>query len=131
MFAFTIAALWFLLKARQPVWRGVFCLSYRHGPVGSRHATGSLSPGVTSGYVSHFYFGMVAAMLMIFSLAILPEIYKSKRWRLTHVVLNSVALLLFVSQGITGGCENFVGNSSALAGAVYLSVRFLPIKTCE
>ena len=53
-------------------------------------------------YVSHFYFGMVAAMLMIFSLAILPEIYKSKRWRLTHVVLNSVALLLFVSQGITG-----------------------------
>jgi hypothetical protein len=39
---------------------------------------------------------------MIFALATLPEIYKSKRWRLAHAALNTVAVLLFISQGITG-----------------------------
>ncbi|HEY9698403.1 MAG TPA: DUF4079 domain-containing protein [Trichocoleus sp.] len=55
-------------------------------------------------YVSHYYYGITAAMLMIFSLAIFPEIYKDRtnRWRTVHVVLNCVALLLFVGQGLTG-----------------------------
>jgi len=101
MFAFTIAALVFLFKARQPLWRGVFATL-----TGMGLWVLGMQPGVFrrgyEWYVSHFYFGMVAAMLMIFSLAILPEIYKSKRWRLTHVVLNSIALLLFISQGLTG-----------------------------
>ncbi len=41
---------------------------------------------------------------MILSLAIFPDIYqdRSKRWRIIHAVLNSIALLLFVGQGITG-----------------------------
>ena len=45
---------------------------------------------------------MAAALLMIFSLAILPEIYRSKTWRRVHIVLNSVALLFFITQGVTG-----------------------------
>ena len=46
----------------------------------------------------------MATMLMIFSLAILPDIYKdrSNRWRIVHAVLNSIAVLLFVGQGLTG-----------------------------
>lgn len=41
---------------------------------------------------------------MIFSLAILPEIYRdrSNRWRKVHVALNCVALLLFLGQAVTG-----------------------------
>jgi hypothetical protein len=41
---------------------------------------------------------------MIFSVAILPNIYqdRSNRWRYTHVILNSFALLLFIGQGLTG-----------------------------
>lgn len=101
MFAFTIGALGFLFKAHQPLWRGVFA-----SLTGMGLWILGMQPGVFrrgyEWYVSHFYFGMIAAMLMIFSLAILPEIYKSKRWRLTHVILNSVALLLFISEGATG-----------------------------
>jgi hypothetical protein len=45
---------------------------------------------------------MAAAMLMIFALATLPEVYKAKRWRIAHAAINTVAVLLFISQGITG-----------------------------
>ncbi len=55
-------------------------------------------------YVSHYYYGIIAAMLMIFSLAIVPEIYqdRSQRWRNVHIILNCLALLLFIGQGFTG-----------------------------
>jgi hypothetical protein len=41
---------------------------------------------------------------MIFSLAIIQDIYQDRRnrWRTVHVVLNCVALVLFIGQGITG-----------------------------
>lgn len=54
-------------------------------------------------YFSHYYYGITAALLMIFSLAILPDIYKDKtnRWRNIHIALNSFALLLFLGQAIT------------------------------
>jgi hypothetical protein len=101
VFALTISALTFLYRAATPLWRGFFAT-----------ATGvglwilGMQPGVFrrgyEWYVSHFYFGMVAAMLMIFALATLPEIYRSKRWRITHAILNSLAVLLFVGQGMTG-----------------------------
>ena len=41
---------------------------------------------------------------MIFSLAIVKDIYKDKsnRWRNAHIILNCFALLLFMGQGITG-----------------------------
>ncbi|MGF1569831.1 MAG: DUF4079 domain-containing protein [Nodosilinea sp.] len=101
MYAFTIAALAFLYKARTPLWRGLFA-----SLTGMGLWLLGMQPGVFrrgyEWYLSHFYFGMAAAMLMILSIAILPEIYKSKRWRLAHAALNSIALLLFISQGLTG-----------------------------
>lgn len=55
-------------------------------------------------FVSHFYYGITAALLMIFSLTIIQEIYQDRRnrWRTVHIVLNCVALLLFIGQGVTG-----------------------------
>nr|WP_322744215.1 MULTISPECIES: DUF4079 domain-containing protein [unclassified Coleofasciculus] len=41
---------------------------------------------------------------MVFSLAIVQDIYKdrSNRWRTVHVLLNTIAVLLFIGQGMTG-----------------------------
>ncbi len=101
MYAFTLATLFFLYKANTPLWRGIFATL-----TGMGLWLLGMQPGVFrrgyEWYVSHFYFGMIAAMLMIFALATLPEIYRSKRWRITHATLNTVAVLLFISQGITG-----------------------------
>jgi hypothetical protein len=46
---------------------------------------------------------------MVFSLAIVEDIYKDKsnRWRNFHIILNCVALLLFVGQGFTGSRDLF------------------------
>jgi Protein of unknown function (DUF4079) len=58
----------------------------------------------SSWYVSHYYGGIAVTMLMIFSLAIISDIYQDRqnRWRTVHIVLNCVALLFFLGQGITG-----------------------------
>lgn len=101
MVVFTIASLVFLYRARTPRWRGVFATLTGMGLVILGCQDG-VYRRTFEWYISHFYFGMTAALLMIFSLAILPDIYKSKRWRLTHAALNTLALLLFISQGITG-----------------------------
>lgn len=103
LFAATIAALVLLYMAEQRLWRGVFA---------SLTGVGLIVLGSQEGvfrrtdewYVSHYYFGITAALLMIFSLAILPEIYRdrSNRWRQVHVALNCVALLLFLGQAVTG-----------------------------
>jgi hypothetical protein len=101
MYALTLAALVLLYRSSTRLWRGVFATL-----TGMGLWLLGMQPGVWrrtfEWYISHFYLGMAAAMLMIFALATLPEIYKSKRWRLTHAALNTVAVLLFISQGITG-----------------------------
>lgn len=103
MFAATIASLVFLYQAKQRLWGGVFATLTGAGLI-----TLGCQDGVyrrtNEWYVSHYYIGIVAALLMIFSLAIVPAIYKdrSNRWRIAHAALNSIALLLFVGQGITG-----------------------------
>ncbi|MBJ7899159.1 MAG: DUF4079 family protein [Cyanobacteria bacterium RI_101] len=53
---------------------------------------------------SHYYYGVAAALLMIFSVAIVQDIYQDRqnRWRLAHIALNCFALLLFMGQGMTG-----------------------------
>jgi Protein of unknown function (DUF4079) len=55
-------------------------------------------------YASHYYYGMVVMTLVIFSAAIVREIYrdKSNRVRTLHVTFNCLALLFFVAQAITG-----------------------------
>lgn len=103
IFAATIASLVFLYQAKERLWRGVFA---------TLTGTGLIILGCQEGvfrrtnewYVSHYYIGLTAAMLMIFSLAIVQDIYqdRSHRWRIIHAILNSIALLLFIGQGMTG-----------------------------
>ncbi|TAG62589.1 MAG: DUF4079 domain-containing protein, partial [Oscillatoriales cyanobacterium] len=54
-------------------------------------------------FVSHYYYGITAALLMIFSVAIVQDIYQDRqnRWRTAHIILNCFALLLFIGQGMT------------------------------
>ncbi|MEA5537879.1 DUF4079 domain-containing protein [Limnoraphis robusta Tam1] len=103
IFAVTIASLVFLYKAKpsQPLWRGVFATLTGIGLVILGSQDGVFRRGY-EWYVSHYYFGMIAALLMVISLAIVPEIYKNKKWRIAHTALNCIALLLFFGQGITG-----------------------------
>ncbi len=103
IFLFTIGSLVCLYKAKanQPNWRGVFATLTSMGLV----ILGCQEGVFRRGYewqVSHYYYGILAALLMIISLAIVPEIYKNKKWRMTHLVLNCIALLLFFAQGLTG-----------------------------
>lgn len=115
MFGATLASLFFLNRAAAKLWRGVFATLTGMGLIvlGSQpevYRRGEIFDFATKQwftnewYASHYYFGVTAALLMIFSLAIFPDIYKDKtnRWRKTHVILNSIAVLLFISQGMTG-----------------------------
>lgn len=103
LFAATIASLVFLYQAKQRLWRGVFATLTGAGLVVLGCQDGVFRR-TNEWFVSHYYIGLLAAMLMIFSLAIVPDIYKdrSNRWRIAHTVLNCIALLLFVGQGMTG-----------------------------
>ncbi|MDZ8051465.1 MAG: DUF4079 domain-containing protein [Aulosira sp. ZfuVER01] len=103
MFAATITSLVLLYQAKQRLWRGVFA---------TLTGTGLVILGCQDGvfrrtnewYWSHYYIGITAALLMIFSVAIVQDIYqdRSHRRRIAHTILNCVALLLFIGQGFTG-----------------------------
>jgi cytochrome c biogenesis factor len=103
IYAATIASLVILYNARPKVWRAIFATLAGMGVI-----ILGFQPEIfrrnDEWYVSHFYYGMIATMLMIFSLAIIQEIYQDRqnRWRMVHIVLNSIALLFFIGQGITG-----------------------------
>ncbi|PIG95245.1 DUF4079 domain-containing protein [Gloeocapsopsis sp. IPPAS B-1203] len=103
MFAATITSLILLYQAKQRLWRGIFATLTGAGLIilGSQDG---VFRRTNEWYLSHYYIGMAAAILMIFSLAIAPDIYKdrSQRWRKIHTILNCIALLLFIGQGITG-----------------------------
>ncbi|NJR15371.1 MAG: DUF4079 domain-containing protein [Calothrix sp. CSU_2_0] len=103
MFAATIISLVFLYRANSKLWRGVFATLTGAGIVILGFQDGVFRRD-NEWYWSHYYIGITAAMLMIFSLAIVPEIYKDKshRWRVIHTILNCIALLLFMGQGMTG-----------------------------
>ncbi|MGK7874028.1 MAG: DUF4079 domain-containing protein [Xenococcaceae cyanobacterium] len=103
MFAFTIASLLLLYRGRQRHWRAIFATLTGIGLVvlGSQDGVWRLTD---QWYWSHYYIGIAASLLMIFSLAIVEDIYKdrSNRWRYVHIILNCFALLLFIGQGMTG-----------------------------
>ncbi|NJL87014.1 MAG: DUF4079 domain-containing protein [Leptolyngbyaceae cyanobacterium SM1_1_3] len=101
MFVLTLATLVFLYRARSKTWRIVFAALTIAGLwiLGSQDG---VFRRTSEWYISHYYYGMAAATLMIVSLAILPEIYKSLSWRRTHIILNCIALVFFMVQGITG-----------------------------
>jgi Protein of unknown function (DUF4079) len=103
MFAATIACLVMLYQAKQKIWRAVFATLTGAGLVILGCQDGVFRR-TDEWYWSHYYIGITAALLMIFSLAIIQEIYsdKSHRWRTVHTILNCIALLLFIGQGMTG-----------------------------
>lgn len=102
-YAATIASLVFLYRAEAKVWRGVFATLTGIGLVilGFQDGVYRLDK---EWFISHFYYGLFAVLLMVFSLAIVRDIYqdRSHRWRNVHIVLNCIALLFFVVQGLTG-----------------------------
>jgi len=112
LFVATIAALGFLYMARERIWLGVFATLTGMGVIligiqdilFKRQDYGAIFRRDDFWYVSHFYFGITATMLMIFSLAIIQDIYQDRknRWRNVHIILNSIATLLFIAQGMTG-----------------------------
>jgi MFS family permease len=103
IFAVAIASLALLYRTNQRLWRGVFATL-----AGASLVILGCQDGIyrktSQWYFSHYYYGITAALLMIFSLAILREIYqdKTQRWRSVHIILNSIALLIFIAQGFTG-----------------------------
>ncbi|NET31984.1 MAG: DUF4079 domain-containing protein [Cyanothece sp. SIO1E1] len=101
MFVATIASLAFLYKAKSRLWRGIFATLCGMGLVilGAQDGVYRRS---NEWFISHYYYGIAAALLMVVSLAVLYDIYKSAAWRRTHVFLNCIALLLFLGQGMTG-----------------------------
>lgn len=103
LFAATIASLVFLYQARQAQWRGIFATLTGVGVVILGCQDG-VYRRTDEWYWSHYYIGIAAALLMIFSLAIVQDIYqdKSNRWRSIHTILNCITLLLFIGQGLTG-----------------------------
>ncbi|WP_193196309.1 DUF4079 domain-containing protein [Nostoc sp. MG11] len=103
MFAATIICLVLLYRANQKVWRAVFATLTGAGLVILGCQDGVFRR-TNEWYWSHYYIGLSAALLMIFSLAIVQDIYqdKSHRWRTIHTILNCIALLLFIGQGMTG-----------------------------
>jgi hypothetical protein len=52
--------------------------------------------------ISHFYYGITVVLLMLIAFLMQRQIYRSLRWRIAHIVLNCVVLLLFLGQAMTG-----------------------------
>ncbi|MBW4593706.1 MAG: DUF4079 domain-containing protein [Brasilonema angustatum HA4187-MV1] len=103
LFAATLGSLILLYQTRERNWRAIFATLTGMGLVVLGCQDGVYRK-TNQWYISHYYYGLTAALLMIFSLAILPEIYKDKknRWRKVHIALNCIALLIFLGLGITG-----------------------------
>lgn len=103
MFIVTIASMTFLCRTKSTLWKVVFTVLTSMGLI-----IIGCQPEVfrrdSEWFLSHYYYGIVSAILMVISVAIVQDIYKDKsnRWRLAHIVLNCLALLLFIGQGITG-----------------------------
>ncbi|AFY37746.1 hypothetical protein Lepto7376_1397 [[Leptolyngbya] sp. PCC 7376] len=103
MFVLTAASLVFLYRAKTKVWRGTFATLTSMGVIilGGQNW---IFRRTNEWYISHYYYGLIATILMIISLAIVQEIYKDKsqKWRKAHIILNIIATLLFIGQGFTG-----------------------------
>ncbi|BAZ45651.1 hypothetical protein NIES4102_26770 [Chondrocystis sp. NIES-4102] len=103
LFIATVASLILLLRAKPKLWRGVFATLTGMGLIilGQQEGVWRLSK---QWYWSHYYYGIAVSLLMIFSLAIIDDIYRDRTntWRNVHIILNCLALLLFIGQGITG-----------------------------
>jgi Protein of unknown function (DUF4079) len=101
MFAATIGSLALLYRAKSKIWRMVFAALTSMGLIVLGLQDG-IFRRLDEWFVSHYFYGTIVAILMVISLTILPEIYRHLSWRKLHITLNTIALILFLSQGITG-----------------------------
>ncbi|BAQ61023.1 hypothetical protein GM3708_1429 [Geminocystis sp. NIES-3708] len=108
MFIFTIASFILLFLAREKLWRGIFATLSGMGVIILGCQDGVFRRS-NEWFWSHYYYGVIVCLLMIFSVAIIDDIYrdKSHKWRNIHIILNCLALLLFIGQGITGSRDLF------------------------
>lgn len=103
VFVLTLISLILLYRAKPKFWRAFFATLTSMGLIIIGTQEWIFRRG-NEWYWSHYYYGLIAAILMVISLAIVQEIYKDRSlaWRRLHIALNSVAFLLFIGQGITG-----------------------------
>lgn len=108
MFIFTITSFIFLFRARVKLWRGIFATLSGMGVIILGCQDGIFRRS-NEWFWSHYYYGIIVCLLMIFSVAIIEDIYrdKSHKWRNVHIILNCLALLLFIGQAITGSRDLF------------------------
>jgi len=99
----TTASMTFLCLSKVTHWKVVFAVLTSMGliVIGCQPEVYRLDQ---QWFISHYYYGVTSAILMIISVAITQDIYKDKsdRWRMAHIILNCLAMLLFIGQGITG-----------------------------
>lgn len=108
MFILTIASYGFLYRAKLKIWRGIFASLTGMGVI----VLGCQPEVFRRGfewYISHYYSGVLATLLMILSVAVVQDIYQDRehRWRRAHTFLNAVATLLFAFQGFSGARDIF------------------------
>ncbi|WPF88268.1 DUF4079 domain-containing protein [Cyanobacterium aponinum AL20118] len=108
IFLFTIITFILLFRARNKLWRGIFATLSGMGVVILGCQDG-IFRRTNEWYWSHYYYGVIVTLLMIFSVAIIDDIYRDKslQWRNIHIILNCLALLLFIGQGYTGARDLF------------------------
>jgi len=108
IFLFTIITFILLFRARNKLWRGTFATLSGMGVVILGCQEGVFRR-TNEWYWSHYYYGVIVTLLMIFSVAIIDDIYRDKslKWRNIHIILNCLALLLFLGQGFTGTRDLF------------------------
>lgn len=125
MFVATIASTALLYRAKPMIWRAIFATLSGMGLIilGAQEGVWRLDK---EWYWSHYYYGIAVAILMLFSLAIVDDIYRDRSlfWRRVHIILNCLALLLFIGQGITGARDLLeippVGKQKKAADATYI-----------
>lgn len=102
----TLSALVVLLRV-QPRWQRIlFALITWAGilGLGAQPEVWRVSddPSSFAFWTSHYWTGVGLVGLMIFSVAIRPEIVRRMGWRRVHIAVNILAAVLFVAQGISG-----------------------------
>jgi MFS family permease len=103
LFIASTASMVFLYRATSKLWRGIFATLTGMGLI-ILGAQPEVFRRDKEWFFSHYYYGIAAALLMIFSMAIVQDIYQDRknRWRTVHILLNILATLLFLGQSMTG-----------------------------
>ncbi len=108
LFLGSIASMVFLYQSTSKLWRGTFATLAGLGliVIGSQP---EIYRKDSEWFFSHYYYGIASALLMIFSVAIVQDIYQDRqnRWRKVHIILNIFATLLFFGQSLTGTRDLF------------------------